>query len=132
MFLEISTDMAIKTFLDVVDYLLNADKGKNSTLCAWTNKEIYANFKKTTFYQILKKQFDELDYVDYKKIMRAYRDMGWIVCQEERFTSTQWIKGKAHRVITVHHPRYLCLKKLEATKTIADTKAKQQQKITAS
>lgn len=122
--LEISTDMAIKVFLETVDHLLTLDKRGNKQLCAWTNKKQYANFLKGNFEFIFKKQISSVItiyygkdypmlYSDYKQFMLIFREMGWIVCQKERFTSTQWINDKAYRVVTVDYPRYQCLKKME-------------------
>nr|WP_315022987.1 hypothetical protein [uncultured Aminipila sp.] len=124
--LEISTDMAITVFLETVDYLMLADSKQQSKICAWTNKKQYANFIKNNFETIFRKKVCDLmstfrkDYPkllspsDYKQFMLIFREMGWLVCQKERFTSTQWINDKAYRVITVHYPRYLCLKKMES------------------
>ncbi len=74
---------------------------------------------------------------DYKQFMLIFREMGWIVCQKERFTSTQWINDKAYRVVTVHYPRYQCLKKMESyrlkkKKAILEKKNQEKAKLSTS
>lgn len=37
--------MAIKAFLETVDYLIAVDSKTEKEICVWTNKKQYANFK---------------------------------------------------------------------------------------
>lgn len=114
------TDDVIQIFFQTVTFLLEADQRKQKTLCVWSNNGQYANFKKDSFNTVCMKKSiyilknrPELSPAEYRQLLNIFRDMGWLVCQEGRFTNTQWIKGKAQRVVTVHYPRYCCLKRME-------------------
>lgn len=114
------TGNIIQIFLQTVDFLLETDQRKQKNICIWSNNRQNANFKKSSFDTIcmvkaasILEEGKKLDQQKYRKLLEIFREMGWIVCQEGRFTNTQWIKGKAQRVVTVHYLRYCCLKRME-------------------
>lgn len=49
---------------------------------------------------------------DVKKYLNIFRTLQWIICDPERFTYTQYVKGKMVRVVTVDLEKYELLKKL--------------------
>lgn len=46
------------------------------------------------------------------EVLQVFRDLGWLVCKDKRFTDIQNVKGKARRVITVDETKYNRLQEL--------------------
>lgn len=69
-------------------------------LCVITNNGRYANFRVGDFKKLLLQSLGNRP-DKYRLHMEIFRDLGWIICESNRFTNTQKIKGKTVRVITV-------------------------------
>lgn len=95
----------LKVYINTVDTLLSM----SGSLCYHTKNGEYANFRVQAFKIILERQGRGENYRYY---MKYFRIMSWIVCQGEKFSNPQRIKGDLIRVVTIDYKRYLFLKQL--------------------
>lgn len=103
-------------FLDAVEALLN--KNGNKKIYVLTNKGNFINFRSGDFKRALKEvvaasELSASETYKYKESLNAFRVLEYIVCKPSRFTNTQYIDGKAVRVITVSNSKYLFLKSIK-------------------
>lgn len=95
-------------FLTVVEALLNKNGSKK--IYVLTNKGNYINFRSGDFKRALQVAAPE---ITAKELLNAFRTLDYIICKPARFTNTQYISGRAVRVITVSNLKYLFLKSLK-------------------
>lgn len=99
----------VKIFVKAVDDLVVQPR-----LYAYSNHEQYINFRSEDFRKKLKEVIQAMsEGIKMKSILRDFKILELIVCDENRFTNTQFINGKSVRVITVDRRKYDLLKAME-------------------
>lgn len=98
-------------YLATMEHLLSA----KANIFVNTNQGAFMNFRSRDFrkavYFALEKQGYEPNRNHYAMFMQTLRTMDWIICEDNRFTTTQKINGKTIRVITVCRKKYELLNK---------------------
>lgn len=101
--------LLVEVFVKVVDDLVAQPR-----LFAYSNQEQYINFRSEDFRKKLKEVIQTTsEGIKMKSILRDFKILQLIVCDENRFTNTQFINGKSVRVLTIDRRKYDLLKTLE-------------------
>lgn len=106
---EMNGILLVDIFVKVVDDLVAQPR-----LFAYSNHEQCINFRSEDFRKKLTEVIQTMsEGTKMKSILRDFKILQLIVCDENRFTNTQFINGKSVRVITVDRHKYDLLKALE-------------------
>lgn len=101
--------LLVEVFVKVVDDLVAQPR-----LFAYSNQEQYINFRSEDFRKKLKEVIQTTaEEIKMKSILRDFKILQLIICDENRFTNTQFINGKSVRVLTIDRRKYDLLKTLE-------------------
>lgn len=92
----------IEVYIGVVDRLMNT-----SNMYYYTQGNTKANFKTPAFKTLVEQKGGGENYRFY---MKKFRQLGLIICTDEKFSNIQWINGKSERVVTIDYLKYLKLK----------------------
>ncbi|MGN0711649.1 MAG: hypothetical protein ACI4LO_07790 [Anaerovoracaceae bacterium] len=99
----------IEVYIGVIDRLMNI-----SNMYYYTQENTKVNFKIPAFKTLVEQKGGGENYRFY---MKNFRQLGFIVCTNEKFSNVQKIKGKPERVITVDYLKYLKLKDMIGAET---------------
>lgn len=92
----------IEVYIGVVDRLMNI-----SNMYYYTQENTKVNFKIPAFKTLVEQKGGGENYRFY---MKKFRQLGLIICTDEKFSNIQWINGKSERVVTIDYLKYLKLK----------------------
>jgi len=101
----------IELFIRLVDGLLNMRIGDNEKIYIETQDGRLYNFKAAGFRKHLGKLIAKGE--KEKEFLQMFKTLHLIIAEGERFTQTQWINNKSHRVISVDAEKYKLLKSLK-------------------
>lgn len=116
-------NMIMKVYVLLMDELMGMDVDNAYVL---TNNDTYINFNPADFNECLGEilqqpgllsQIETQNRVNIDKavreMLRIFKNLGLIICEEKKFTNVQWIQGKARRVITVDCNRFKSIAELK-------------------
>lgn len=97
----------IETYIRVVQTLINAQT-ETKRIYVKNMQKGHIHFRASDFKKILSNVIPAKSKL--LNYMKNFRTMDFILCENNRFTNIKYINGKAARVITVDHNKYLLLK----------------------
>lgn len=113
---QIEMSDVLPVFFCTVEFLVTAVVN-GRPLAAESADGKFLHFKAPTFKQVLTKNITVPEGQEPQRILKMYmqvfRDLGFIVSEDDRLTHIAWIGGKSMRVVTIRKGVYEALKAME-------------------
>lgn len=104
-------DDVLHKFVSTVDHFYELTKEIGKPMYMETKGGEYLNFKPASFRTALEQNGVENDHVEF--YMKLYKNLGWLIAEDGKFTNAQRINNKVMRVVTVKYSAYKTLKDLK-------------------